>query len=459
MQKKGTVLRGIVLVLVLCCLALTIGARLGLFSGAVLTITANGEVTELDVQRGQVADVSQFEAAPAGYRFVCWLDANGNEADLTQPVEGDASYTALIAPALAASMTPWLEYDELGRLLPNQPVSGAELAAGVSALFEGAVEADSLASLGEVTETDLAAALEGLFSPGTLAALDGTEPLTRAAAAELILSLAGIQPAAPERAPAPDLAADAPGAAALAACADPAGAVSYEPGNVYIDGYLYLVDENGLFVTDAEVDGLYYDENGRCASYDFEPGFVNLGGYLYYVDEDGRFAQDTEIGGIYFGSDGRYTSGSEELDALVAEVLAPICEENETREEMLRAAFNYVRDSFEYLRRNYYAVGETGWEVEEATTMFSTGRGNCYNYAAAFWALARGLGYDATAVSGTMGWDYEPHGWVTIYDENGALLTYDTETEMAYRRDGDYSKDMFAMSYWYAAGWNYYYGA
>ena len=459
MQKKGTVLRGIVLVLVLCCLALTIGARLGLFSGAVLTITANGEVTELDVQRGQVADVSQFEAAPAGYRFVCWLDANGSEADLTQPVEGDASYTALIAPALTVSMTPWLEYDELGRLLPNQPVSGAELAAGVSALFEGAVEADSLVSLGEVTETDLAAALEGLFSPGTLAALDGTEPLTRAAAAELILSLAGIQPAAPERAPAPDLAADAPGAAALAACADPTGAVSYEPENVYIDGYLYLVDENGLFVTDAEVDGLYYDEEGRCASYDFEPGFVNLGGYLYYVDEDGRFAQDTEIGGIYFGSDGRYTSGSEELDALVAEVLAPICEENETREEMLRAAFNYVRDSFEYLRRNYYAVGETGWEVEEATTMFSTGRGNCYNYAAAFWALARGLGYDAAAVSGTMGWDYEPHGWVTIYDENGALLTYDTETEMAYRRDGDYSKDMFAMSYWYAAGWNYYYGA
>ena len=102
--------------------------------------------------------------------------------------------------------------------------------------------------------------------------------------------------------------------------------MSYEPGNVYIDGYLYLVDENGLFVTDTEADGLYYDEEGRCASYDFEPGFVNLGGYLYYVDEDGRFAQDTEIGGIYFGSDGRYTSGSEELDALVAEVLAPICE-------------------------------------------------------------------------------------------------------------------------------------
>ena len=107
MQKKGTVLRGIVLVLVLCCLALTIGARLGLFSGAVLTITANGEVTELDVQRGQVADVSQFEAAPAGYRFICWLDADGNEADLTQPVEGDASYTALFVGANKGCKLLW----------------------------------------------------------------------------------------------------------------------------------------------------------------------------------------------------------------------------------------------------------------------------------------------------------------------------------------------------------------
>ena len=90
--------------------------------------------------------------------------------------------------------------------------------------------------------------------------------------------------------------------------------------------------------------------------------------------------------------------------------------------------------------------------------MFSTGRGNCYNYAAAFWALARGLGYDAVAVSGTMGWDYEPHGWVTIVNAEGERLTYDCETEMAYRRDGEYGKDMFAMVWWFAAGWNYYYG-
>ena len=125
----------------------------------------------------------------------------------------------------------------------------------------------------------------------------------------------------------------------------------------------------------------------------------------------------------------------------------------------IRAAYDYVRDGFQYLRRNFYDLGETGWEVEEALTMLSTGRGNCYNYAAAFWALARGLGYDAQAISGTMGWDYERHGWVVIYDESGTRLTYDTETEMAYRRDGVYNRDMFAMSPAFAAGWNYKYGA
>lgn len=108
------------------------------------------------------------------------------------------------------------------------------------------------------------------------------------------------------------------------------------------------------------------------------------------------------------------------------------------------------RDSFTYLRRNYYESGETGWETAEALTMLSTGRGNCYNYAAAFWALARGLGYDAEAVSGTISRRGQPHGWVMI---DG--LYYDLETEMAYRRDGVYDRHMFAMDEVRASQWSY----
>ena len=444
--------------LLAAALALLIAARLGAFSGETLVFDVDGKETVLEVHRGDVIDASALEDAGSGMRFLAWLDENGEIADVTLPVERSARYTALTAPALAGSMTPWLEYDALGRIFPDEPVTGAELARGLAALFAQGAEFPDMVERDTVTASELAAALEGYFLPDELTGIEGDEPLTRLESARIIVSLGGFAAPAPESAPAPDLAADTPGAAELMLCADSEGMKSYTPGPAIIEGYFYYVDESGLFVTDAEVDGLYYGEDGRCASEDFEPGFVNISGYLYCVDSEGRFVLDAEAGGLYFGPDGRYTSGNTELDALVAEVLEPICAENETREDMLYAAYCYARDEFEYLRRNYYNIGATGWAADEAYTMFSTGRGNCYNYAAAFWALARGLGYDAIAVAGTLGWDYESHGWVDIYDEDGNRLTYDCETEMAYRRDGEYGKDMFAMPWWFAAGWNYYYG-
>lgn len=423
-----------------------------------LSFDVDGEVTVLELARGECADTSALEAAAAGGgRFICWLDGEGNEAEPGLPAGGSAAYTALIAPPLTQNLKPWLSRDELGRALPDRLISGAELAEGAAALFDGALDASELASLKIAGERDLAYALRRAFRAEELEGLDGTEPLTRLEAAVLITRLAGLEPETPERAPAPDLPADRPGAAALAACLDPAGEISYDEGPALINGELYYV-EDGLFVTDALAAGLYFDARGRCELPELEPGFVNLAGYLYCVGEDGAFVKNAEAGGLMFGADGRYSSGSAELDDHVAAVLADICAENESREDMLYAAYLYVRDGFQYLRRNFYTLGETGWEVEEALTMFETGRGNCYNYAAAFWALARGLGYDAVAVSGTLGWDYDRHGWVVIYDEDGTRLTYDVETEMAYRRDRVYTKNMFAMSPAYAAGWNYKYG-
>ena len=457
-MRTKKILTGLALAALAVCLGLTVAARAGMFGRVTLSFSVQGTVTVAELMPGGTAEPPEVRPGE-GERFVCWLDEDGNEADPSQPAEEDAAYTALIAPEPARELQPWLEYDSIGRLMPMEPVTGGEMAAGISALFGGKYEPEGLDGLDTVSEAEAAGALEGMFAPSELAAFTGTEPLTRAGAAQLICNLAGINPAPLASAPAPDTPADAYGAAALALCADASGAKSYNPGPVIIDGSFYFVDGDGLFVTDEEIDGMYYDDEGRCSGEDFEPGYVNIAGYLYYVDENGGFAFDETVGGIYFGPDGRYTSGNAELDALVAEVLAPICEEYAEREERLHAAFNYVRDSFEYLRRNYYSVGETGWEAEEAYTMLSTGRGNCYNYAAAFWALARGLGYDAIAVSGTMGWDYEPHGWVDIYNAEGERLTYDTETEMAYRRDGEYGKDMYAMPWWFAAGWNYYYGA
>ena len=175
-----------------------------------------------------------------------------------------------------------------------------------------------------------------------------------------------------------------------------------------------------------------------------EAGFVNLSGWLYHVEEGGCFLKNDYIGSLYFDQNGRYTSGDGELDALVAAAIAENTEPGMEREEMLRAMYTYVRDNFEYLRRNYYDLGENGWALAEAGTMYKSGKGNCYNYAAAFWAAARGLGYDAMTVSGNIGSDRSQHGWVEI-PINGERYVFDVEIEMAYIRDGKNASDMFMM--------------
>lgn len=397
--------------------ALCVAASMGVFTRSTLSLTVDGTVTEFKLLPGEAAEVSALEAAGDGKRFICWLDSEGNEADPEAPLFSDAAYTALIAPALAGGdMEPWLECDENGFALPGALITGEEAAAGAEAIFASDFEAGLLGELESVTASDFAQALEGAFAPGLLAEITGDEPLTRAAAAELVCKLAGVEEFGPAAAAAPDLDPASDGAQALAFCLEPESAVEYADGFVNIDGWLYLV-RDGLFVTDESVDG--FD----------------------------------------FGPDGRFTSGNEELDGLVAEALEPICAEGGTRDEMLRAAYLYVRDNFQYLRRNYYAVGADGWQTDEAITMLTTGRGNCYCYAAAFWALARGLGYDATAVAGTVGYDRDPHGWVIMYDEDGARITYDVELEMAYRYNRhNYTTDMYAMSPIKAAQWSYVYG-
>lgn len=175
-----------------------------------------------------------------------------------------------------------------------------------------------------------------------------------------------------------------------------------------------------------------------------ETGFVNHDGWLYYIKDDGYCLKNAYLGSLYFDQNGRYTSGDAALDAAVAAAIAENTTSDMSREEMLRAMYEYVRDNFKYLRRNYYDLGENNWALAEATTMYSTNLGNCYNFAAAFWAAARGLGYDAMTVSGTIGSERSPHGWVEI-PMDGERYVFDVEIEMAYIRDGKNAADMFKM--------------
>ena len=169
----------------------------------------------------------------------------------------------------------------------------------------------------------------------------------------------------------------------------------------------------------------------------FTPGPVFANGETYWAGEDGFLCRDLQVGELTFGPDGRYTCGDEEADAYVKDILAGLYDPTLSREELLRLAFNYVRDSFAYLRRSEsYEYGATGWETAEALTILRTGRGNCYCYAGAFALLARQLGYDAHAIAGASNWTPRPHAWVEI-DFDGVTYIFDTELEMA--KKGQYN--------------------
>ncbi len=130
-----------------------------------------------------------------------------------------------------------------------------------------------------------------------------------------------------------------------------------------------------------------------------EEGFCLIGTALYYVESDGSIARNTSINGFSFADDGRYTSGDAQLDALMQQVLGDIITEDMERMDMLRAVYLYCTDLF-YVGGNIYDAGTTDWIIPEAYGILSTGRGNCYSFAAAFCSLSRALGFDTTAVSG-----------------------------------------------------------
>ena len=190
----------------------------------------------------------------------------------------------------------------------------------------------------------------------------------------------------------------------------------------------------------------------------WEPGFTLLDGWLYYADENGTLLRNGKVGTMVFGEDGRYTSGDAELDEMVAGLIAGFVREDPTAERMdlLYTAFEYSRDSFTYVNKLQITFGATGWEADAAKQMLSEEIGNCFNYAAVFWALARGLGYDAECISGLALAYEENHGWVEIMFD-GENYIFDPQTAMVEQqgRRTNWGEDMFMVPMYLAGDWRY----
>lgn len=372
-----------------------------------------------------------------GFTFRHWVDKNGQ---ICQPesvvITQDTVFTAVSYPLLSGHV-PFLFPDQENLLHPEADLTPAALRSALNALAaDGAVDHfPTLPNGGSAITTEVLRDVMLSFYDETAVApiFDSMESrvLTRSDFARIICTL---QHRALDEFQSFD-----------EAYAFPADLYAYTPD-------LFALLEASVPHTPS-LDGTAWSQLNMPTGW--EPGFRLQDGWLYYVQEDGRLLRGEKMGLLTFDLNGRYTSGDAELDTIVADILKQFTTEHPEmdRFDLLYEAHVYCRDSFKYLRRNSYGFGAKGWEIEDAKTMFTKGRGNCYNYAVSFWALARGLGYEARAISGTCTGTNQPHGWVFI-EFDGQDYLFDCEWEMVYRTErGIYDKNMFMVpsskwSYW-----------
>lgn len=393
-------------------------------------------VTGVEVSQGQCPVMP--EVTLPGLIITGWLDAENRPVDpATTPIFADTVYHAVAYPILS-NHVPFLFPDEAGALRPEEPLTARELSDAIRAV---AVK-EALPYLPEIPENtalteDALWELLRVCFPAT-AVSDALRDLpegviSRGNFARIMVDL---------------LERDGETVQTL----EPLSEIPTELG--FGQDYVLAMLEAAIpHFQDSE--GVTWETT--FADLRWEPGHFNRNGWLYYADENGVLVHDTQIGLLSYGSDGRYTCGDAELDGIVAGILDEIIEANPDAEriDLLRRAFEYCRDSFTYLRKAPYAFGATGWEVEDAKDMFTKLRGNCYNFASTFWALARGLGYDAWSVSGTMTKTYQPHGWVEI-EFDGAFYVFDVEMEYVYVHERDrHDMDMFMVNYTKGEYWTY----
>lgn len=213
------------------------------------------------------------------------------------------------------------------------------------------------------------------------------------------------------------------------------------------DGRRYHMDKNGyiqLGMTQVDGKTYYLWYTGTMTT-----GWLALGEDNYFFLDDGTMAVDTEIGGYRFGSDGRLLPEEEEevqeetpveelsspLAVATASIISSVTTEEMTNMEKLSACYRHMVGSYSYKRTYDTIAGE--WTEAFALDLFTTGKGNCYRYAAGFAALAKGLGFEAKVVTGRVKarkGGTTPHGWTEVLIGNNWYI-FDSELQSALGRD------------------------
>ena len=447
------------------------------------------------------ADDGESVTVPAGpeipgYTFLYWVDAAGNaERRQSVTVYEDLTYLGQYAVAFrdesrSAEHSPYLSLDESGLFYPNSAVTRGETVMalfqlldinGVGSGYFADVSRDDAVYTAAATLKDLGL-IEGEY-------LHAEDPMTYG---ELFRLLARLFPAASAEGSFDAVAPDSP--------YYPSFCLAYERGwltdsvvspydgvsrRAFVRLFNSLTGRGGtshdsalltgtiadVGLSDADFSAIaeavirhdcaYGDGAERWTSSTpaalLDSGLFFSGMELRAIKDDGSPAVSESYAGLQFDESGVETTGDAALDALVRTRLSELVDPAAmTREEMLETVYYSVANDSNYLRAEIYAVGETGWEITEATRMLSTGKGNCYSYAATFWALARGIGYDAVCYSGTVGNHYNPHGWVEItLDDVPYIYDPTLQYEQWYGPGTHTYENFFQKTYESVSGWGY----
>ena len=445
----------------------------------------SGENRQQTLERGEQLTLPEGDALD-GYTFLGWRDSQGNMEQRRQfSVYEDCGYAAVYALALETEKhISYLDIDSSSLFHPYEPLTRREAAIMLYRLMD--TELQGTGSFTDVPPEDACYAAAATLK--TLGIVEGSrfhpdETITRG---ELLEMLAALYPAAQNTVDFTDLSAGDSYYAAFCTAveqgwldldgqaADPDGSISRADTAVLMNRLLGRSDsiEDARSMVGTILDVSFSDDNFRdiaeaCIAHEHagdgaddhwtaskalplrQPGFFFEGVRLHCISEEGSPVINDSIGLLSFNANGEVSTGIPECDALLAQVLRDVVGQPKYRDmTQLRELYNYTVENFSYLHRNLYEPGETGWEAEEAYTMLSTGKGNCYNFAAVFGQLARFLGFDAQIYSGTITGQAKreadgevldtkrtPHAWVEIEADDGWRI-FDPESTYAYLGEG-----------------------
>lgn len=123
----------------------------------------------------------------------------------------------------------------------------------------------------------------------------------------------------------------------------------------------------------------------------------------------------TEYGLMWRLADGSLLKPESDIMKHTAAVIEACTSKNMSQKQQLKRCFDFLVQAVAYERSMETPTGN--WTGSYAVDILETGKGNCYNYAAAFAYIAKGLGYETKVCTGTVTSSLggrTPHAWTEV---------------------------------------------